>query len=189
MISDQKTAFARIYMFVRLGRITANRAKSPRPALPPFCPHRMGAVFDDRNVMGLTNRHQCVHIADVAAHMAQHQKAGLISLRFQIFQINDEILCNIHIDRFRPNGCNRSRHRRKGKRICQDFVAGLHSQRTQGRGKRVAPRGHSKTIFCTEFLGELHFEQGSFTHLSIRYVVAMKTTGAQYPHCRFDCLL
>ena len=149
----------------------------------------MGAVFDDRNVMGLTNRHQGIHIADMTAHMTQHQKAGLISLSFQIFQINDEIFGNVHIDRFRPDGRNRSRYRCKGKRICQNFVACPHSERAQGCGKRIAPRGHSKAVFCADFLGELHFEQGSFTHLSIRHVVAMKTTGAQYPHCRFDCFL
>ena len=188
IIRDQKPAFAGIDVFVGLSRITANPAMPPRRHPVPGRAHRMGAILDHRDASVITNLHQPVHVADMAAHMAQEKglRARLRRLGRQIVQIDGQRLGRLHEHRLRMHARDRAGHRGQREPVRQDLVARPHADRPQGTAHRIAARGHGQRIFRPRERGEFFLQGADLADLALGQVVAMQPAMGQHPHGGLD---
>ena len=114
-------------MFVGLRGKGGGTAKIARPDTAPFGPHRMGAIFDQTDIMRGTDFNNAVHIGDMPPHVREQQKLGPTARRFciQIIQINMIILVNINQHRHTANIMDCARYRRQSIGVGQYLIPTL----------------------------------------------------------------
>ncbi len=178
-------------MLVGLRGIAAHQPVPPRRDAIPGRPHGMRAILDHLNAVRIAHRHQRVHVAQMPAHMRQHQnpRAGLADHPLQMGQINHQIAGHIDKHRHRAHGGNRAGHRGQCERVGQNRIARANPHGPQRRPKRIAPRRHGQRELCTGIGGEFLFQQGDLGHLIPYGVVAVQASAAHHGNRGLDpCL-
>ena len=142
----------------------------------------MRAILNDQHTQPRTQRNQSLHIAQMPAHMAQHQhlSARRPRLRLQIAKIQNQLIRHLDKHRTRPHARYRPRHRGQRKGIGQHRLACLHTHRPQRTAQRIATRGHRKAILRPHQAGELLLQQSRLRDLARRGIIAVQPPMPQH---------
>jgi hypothetical protein len=127
----------------------------------------MGAILDHRQPGRIADRHQPVHVADMAAHMGKHQRLRpLPGLRSQIVKVYGKPFIHLDKNRHRPHGSNRPRHRGKCECVGQNPVTRPDPQRPQRTAQRIAPRRNGQAVSRAGKAANSSSSSGGFTDFS-----------------------
>ena len=77
VIRHDQPSLARVDVFVGLRGIARDSPVTARGNTVPLRTHRVGAILDHRDPMGITHSHDFIHVAHMAAHVAEHQETRL----------------------------------------------------------------------------------------------------------------
>jgi hypothetical protein len=151
----------------------------------------MRAILDDRHTQIGTKRHKRLHIAQMPAHMRQHQqpRAGCLGLGRQIIEIQRQIFRHLDKHRLTAHACNRAGNGCQREGIGQHRLPCRNPHRTQGTAQSIAARGHRKAILRPRQRGEFLLQQGSFRNLAFSRVIAVQPPMPQHRNRRFDPVL
>ncbi len=149
-----------------------------RRALPGRA-HRMGAILDHRQARGVADRHQPVHVADMAAHVAEQERLRARRLGGKVVHVDGQRLGRLEEDRLGPHRRDGARNGGEREGVGQHPVARPDAKRPQGAAERVAARGHRKAVFRAGEGGEFLLQERGFRDLALGGVVAVEPSVPQ----------
>ena len=175
VVAHQQAAFARIGMLVALQAEASSAAPAAgRPAVPASA-HRVRTVFDQLHFVASTQHHQPLHVADMAAHMRQQQRARTAGhdLAFKVSQVDQVVVGHVHQHRLGLRMRDGAGHGGQRKAVGQHPVAGLHTGGLECDEHRRATGVHRHAVARADLLRKGLFQQRDLARLAAGLAIAV----------------
>ncbi len=168
-------------MLVGLGAEAGDATEVPRTGLLPACTHGVGAVFDQEQTEFLADVHDGIHVADVPAHVREHEEARLALLRLgaEVVQIDVEGLVDLDQYGNAAGIVDRARDRGECVGVGQDGFAFLQPGRAQCDVQGIAARGTGEAVVTALIGCEFALQGRRFGFLAGIRIVAMQFSRLQ----------
>ena len=121
-------------MLVGLGGKTPCQAEIAAFPAIPGCPHGVGAILDQHQIVFLDDVGEALHVGQMTAHVRQQQETrpGCLCLALEILKIDHQVLGDFDQQRFSAGGGDGAGYGRKREAVGQNRFTMRKTCRTQG---------------------------------------------------------